>query len=203
MALSPLEEALKKSERWMVECNSLLKGTSFPPTDRNWVAITLQHLSIEHHQGVHVLLDRNVVGSALALLRPQLEAYIRGVWFHYCATDKQVRDFKRGKGRLPEFGQLIEAIEKIDGYDCGTLSAFKKDVYGVFNDFTHGGSIQVRARISGGEVVSSYLPEHVLGALSESMKLSMLAAVAAAIATGETILANNLLETYLRIQEET
>ncbi|HTP66452.1 MAG TPA: hypothetical protein VMJ66_13755, partial [Geobacteraceae bacterium] len=125
----------------MVDYAAMIEGATFPTTNRHRVAISLLHLCLEHHQGIHVLIDQNVIGSAFALLRPQLETYVRGVWFHHCAEDEQIQTFLEG-GDPPRFGNLIEAIEQIEGFDCGTLSDIKNTVYRNLNDFTHGGATQ-------------------------------------------------------------
>ena len=121
-----------------------------------------------------------------------------GVWFHHCATEAQIQAFLRGNDP-PRFGDLIGAIEKIEGFDCGTLSDIKKTAYRNLNDFTHGGATQVKARNSREEVVSSYLPEHVLGIINSSTALCLLAAVAIAAAVEDNELGNRLLERYQEI----
>jgi len=199
--LIPLDVVLSRSECWMVECAALIDGVPFPTTNRLRVAITLQHLCIEHHQGIHTLVEQRVIGSAFSLLRPQLESYVRGVWFYHCASDKKILAFLNGD-EPPNFGLMIEAIEKIDGFDCGTLSDIKKIAYRNLNDFTHGGSTQVKARNSLDEVVSNYLPEHIVGLVASATSLSLMASVAIAAAVCDNRLANKLLKTYQKIFKE-
>jgi len=193
--LPQLEVALDRAERWMMQSASLLNGASFFTSNRLSVAIALQHLSMEHHQGIHVLVSQGVVGPALALLRPQFETYVRGAWFHNCATEAQVEAFLKG-GDPPGIGRLIDDLEKIEGFSCGTLGKLKKSAYRNFCDFTHGGAIQVKARHSRDEVISNYHPEQVIGILEASTALSLHAAVAIATAAEDAVLANQLFVKY-------
>lgn len=202
LKITPLEVTLTRSERWMIHCSSRLTGPSFETTNRLRVAISLLQLAIEHHQAIHVLVEQGLNGSAFALLRPLYEAYVRGVWFHHCASDKQILSFLTGIGtNLPDFGGLIAAIEKVDGFEGGVLSDIKKTAWKNMNDFTHGGAIQVKARNSRDEVVSNFLPEHVKGILESATAFSLMASLAIASAVKDETLSNDLFQTYLQIQQ--
>jgi len=199
--LPQLEVALDRAEQWMGESAALINGVSFLTSNRLRVALALQHLSMEHHQGVHVLVSQGVIGSAFALVRPQFETYVRGVWVHHCASEKQIADFLKGKGPAG-VGKLIEELEKHKEFSCGTLGVLKKSIYNNLNDFTHGGAIQVKARNSTNEVVSNYLPEHVIGILEASTTLSGYAAIAIAKAAEDATLVNTLVEKYQEIHKD-
>lgn len=193
-----LEVALDRAERWMMESALLIDGTSFQTSNRLRVALALQHLSTEHHQGVHVLISQGVIGSAFALLRPQFESYVRGAWFHHCASSAHIEAFLKG-ANPPRLDKLIEDLEKVKGFECGTLGNLKRSGYRNFCDFTHGGTIQVKARNSRDEVISNYQPEQVINLLEASTALSLHAAVAIAAAAEDTALANKLLQKYEEI----
>ncbi len=196
-----LESQLEKSAEWMKECGSLVDGVSFETTNRLRVSVSLSHLCVEHQKGIHVLVEYGVIGSAFALFRPQFEAYLRGVWFHRCATDAQVSDFLAGE-EPPKFGDLIGAVQKLEGYKEGILGKFKKEIWRNLNDFTHGGAIQVKARITKDEIISNYRPEHIAGLLQSAATLSLLAGSSIASAVNSNELANNLLSLYQRLYEE-
>lgn len=143
----PLESAIERSRRWMVECSELVDGQNFETTSRLRVACSLLHLCIEHQMAIHTLVDHGVIGPAFALIRLQFESYVRGVWFHRCATDPVIASFLGG-AEPPKIDILIRDIESIPTFDEGLLSATKKQNWRNLNDFTHGGTIQVKARNS-------------------------------------------------------
>ncbi len=177
-----LESQRGKSSEWMKGCGSLVDGVSFETTSRLRVSVSLFHLCVEHQKGIHVLVEHGVIGSAFVLLRPQYEAYIRGMWFHRCATDDQVLRFLDGK-EPPKVRDLEEAVQKLEGFEKKVLGEYRKEIWRNLNDFTHGGTIQVKARNTKDEIISNYFPEHIAGLLQLAATLSLLASVAIASAT--------------------
>ena len=189
----PNQTALDKSARWLSPCTSLIDGFSFSTTDRALIVASLYHLSIEHATGIHVLVERDVVGSAFALSRPQNEAYFRGAWYQWCASEKQVSDFLRD-GTPPKLGKLLEELEKKDAYRGGSLTRIKTKGLRNLNDFTHGGATQVNARNTSDEIVQRYKAEHIADLLASSAVSALLAGVGIASLAEDTILANKLLK---------
>lgn len=196
----PLEEAIEKSRRWMTEAAALVDGSSFPTTDRTRVSVSLHHLCIEHHTGIHTLVDHGVLGSGFALFRPQFEAYVRGAWYCFCATEDEIIKFLRGS-EPPRIDRLIEQLELRGAFDEGTLRRMKSELWRNLCDFTHGGQIQVKTRNTRDEVVRNYKLEHVSGLLTASATLSLLAGVGIAAAIDSDLLATKLHGAYRSIYE--
>ena len=196
----PLESAIERSHRWMVECAALVDGVTFETTNRLRVAVSLLHLCIEHQTGIHTLVDHGVIGSAFALFRPQFESYVRGVWYHRCATEEHVTSFLVGT-EPPRIAVLIQALEALPAFDAGSLSAMKKETWRNLNDFTHGGMVQVKARNSRDEVASNYKHEHIAGLLESSATFSLLGAVGIAAAVNSDSLALELESAFKRVYE--
>jgi hypothetical protein len=190
-----LESALAQAHQWMENCARLLDGLSIETSNRNRIAVSLQHLCIEHHSAIHTLANHQIHGSAFALIRPQFEAYVRGAWFHFCSNENQVASFLEGNDP-PRIDTLISDLEKIGAYDSENLSRTKAGVWKNLNDFTHGGVVQVKARVSLDEISSRYREEHVIGLLGSSSTFALLAGVAIASVAGNDDLAVNLREEF-------
>jgi hypothetical protein len=190
-----LDSALEQSEKWMKERTSLTDGITFETSNRLRVAVCLLHLSLEHQTGIHSLVNVGVIGSAFALFRPQLEAYVRGVWYYHCAKDAQVSSFIEGK-QPPKIDVLIQEIEKLETFDEKRLSDMKRQIWTNLNDFTHGGITQVKARCTVDEVLPRYKEEHIANLLTASASLSLLAEVALAAAVGSEGLARQLFSAF-------
>jgi hypothetical protein len=187
-----LTEQLAQSEEWMVGCADLINGANIPMmTGRHRVSASLFRLSIEHQSAIHLLIDNGVVGSALALLRPQFEGYVRGSWFLHCGREADVAAFLRGR-EPPKIDYLITDISKISDADHTRLPAIKARIWKLFNDFTHGGAIQVKARDGDNEFDTGYLPQHVSGALRYAVIVSHLSGVGLAALTDNARLAIDL-----------
>lgn len=191
----PLDTALAQSEQWMKERVSLTDRITFETTNRLRVAVALLHLSLEHQTGIHSLVNLGVIGSAFALFRPQFEAYVRGVWYHRCATDNQVSLFIGGE-QPPKINVLIAEIEKLEAFDEKLLSATKRQLWTNLNDFTHGGTTQVKARCTMNEITPNYKKQHIANLLTGSASLSLVTGVALAAAVGTEALARQLHSTF-------
>ncbi len=190
-----LQSAIEKSERWMVRSSSLVDGLEFASSDRSRVAASLFHLCTEHQQAVHTLTNNGLLGSAFALMRPQFEAYVRGVWYHRCASDSELNSFVKG-AQPPKISALLNDIETLSDFDSQSLLETKRAVWDVLNDFTHGGSVQVRARIKANEIDRNYKSEHIIGMLRWSSVLSFMGYVGMATIAESDVLANNLLDNF-------
>lgn len=74
------------------------------PTPRRQLATTLLMASMEHAEAVAFLMEhgpRYYGMPAIALLRPQIECFLRGIFFHSsAASEQEVRDFIQ-HDRLP------------------------------------------------------------------------------------------------------
>lgn len=196
----PLDTALAQSEQWMTERLALTDGIRFETTNRFRVAVALLHLSLEHQTGIHSLVNLGVIGSAFALFRPQFEAYVRGVWYHRCATDAQISLFIGGE-QPPKINVLIEEIEKLEAFDEKLLSSTKRQLWPNLNDFTHGGTTQVKARCTVDEITQNYKEEHIVNLLTTSASLSLVTGVALAAVVGTETLVHQFHSTFRRIYE--
>ncbi|MBX3651411.1 MAG: hypothetical protein KF771_08545 [Burkholderiales bacterium] len=184
----PLEGTLDQSQEWMNSCVAIVNTLTVPTTNRSRVAAALHQLSIEHYTGLHVLVENGVYSAALALYRPQFEAYLRGAWYHRCATDNQINDLIAG-GEPPSPKEQMVALENCGAFDVGSLQNLKQIAWKNLCDFTHGGSIQVKARAARvGTIVLDIKSEHVASILTASASTALLACVGlAAIAENNQV----------------
>jgi hypothetical protein len=167
--LPALNDAIEKSKRWMEAAATLTNGLQFDTTPRRRLSVTLHHLSIEHHSAIHTLVDLHVWGSAFALLRPQLEAYVRGMWYGACASDQEVSDFFQD-AEPPPFRKLVEQLEAAGAVDS-TLMRIHQKSWKELCGLTHGGMAQVRNRNTRDDIVSRYELKDVAGLVGGSAVL--------------------------------
>ncbi|WP_430231787.1 DUF6988 family protein [Paraburkholderia tropica] len=193
-----LLEAQQRSHSWMVSCARILDGVTFSTAMRSGVAVALQHLCIEHQQGAYMLIEQNVRGSAFALYRPQFEAYARGLWYQYCASDTDVDRYMQG-AEPPRIGKIASDLETVTGYPGSVVLEVKKGSWGAMCAFTHGGAVQVKARSVGDEIRQNYSDRHAAQLLDSTAVLSYLAALAIAAVADDGDLAKELYETHQQI----
>lgn len=193
-----LSEQITKAIEWTHESLELIDGAAFTTTTRTRVSVALLHLSLEHQRGIVVLADSGAFGSALALFRPQFEAYVRGVWFQWCAQEKDVQSFLKGK-EPDGIGKLIAAVEALEGYEGKVLSKAKAEKWKTLSDYTHGGAIQVKARNTQDEIAYNYNPDHIGNVIEASVSLAYSAGAAISNVAENAALANDLMALHKRI----
>lgn len=172
----------------MNKCVSLVNTLTLSSGNRVRVAAALHQLSVEHYTGIHVLVSTGVYSAAFALYRPQLEAYVRGAWYHRCATEEQVQGLIAGE-EPPGFKAQIVALEETVLFETGSLLRLKEMTWRNLCDFTHGGTIQVKVRASTlREIGKDFKVEHVASLLTASATTALLAGVGlAAVAENDPV----------------
>ncbi|MEE8387373.1 MAG: hypothetical protein V3R65_02255, partial [Acidiferrobacterales bacterium] len=90
-------EPLAAAEKFMRSIDSTMDGLSFDGETKSLVFNGFLHLSLEHFGSIVLLMRSSMVASAAALLRPQYEAVIRGLYFYECAEDNEIEAFLDGK----------------------------------------------------------------------------------------------------------
>jgi len=124
-------------------------------------AATLLTVTIDHAQGIRILLSNGAYPSAAALMRVVFETYIRAMWVWECANDKQVDTFiNRDKiisseGKTIYFKDLVKAVEASHGLPT-YLSEIQANVWSGLNSLTHGGNIQLARNFDGKTIRHCY-----------------------------------------------
>jgi hypothetical protein len=171
-----LEMELEKSRQFQALADEKLVDISASDNSKNRAALAFFHLCLEHQHGLHVLVEQRIFGSALAILRPVYESYVRGMWSYHCASHDQIMAFIK-RDKLPRIRQMVvgisTAVEGLRGmvqsHDAG---------WGWMNDYTHGGSSQIRARAQGDTIQNTQSEKHAAAALVTGRHWAFLAAVA-------------------------
>lgn len=77
----PALEQAKRVSAWILRNFRSFQG------DRRGTALLAMHDQvIEHHVGLVILAEQRIFGSAVALLRPMVECYLRGLWVERMST---------------------------------------------------------------------------------------------------------------------
>lgn len=172
-----LQDEIDRAAEWYSGWGELVDGMSIDMTVRQQMSAAFQHLCLEHHVAVIRLVQSDMYGAAFALYRPQFDAFTRGAWVRACASDDWIEGFRAANKQPPNLKDLISDLERVEGYDDGSLSNFRETAYGLLCDFTHGGAVQIRARVASGTIKQQWTDEHVAGLLRSSSALTFLACV--------------------------
>lgn len=166
--------------RWIDECTA---GLALPGDERSLLAIGCLDVTIETQAAIALLHTEKLYGAEFALVRVLVESLVRGLWLRQCASDGQLEKFK--KGTLDKkFGALVSEIKGDLGMPDQALSAFRGEVWGVLNGFTHAGMHQVSRRYSEGRVTSNYSDEELASALRVAGALGLIAGAQIVVISG-------------------
>lgn len=189
---------LRKSGRWAQSIASIFSKVEIENTEIKRLAGALFYLSNEHHHSIVNLTNKGVPSSAFALLRPQLETYIRSLWLLNCANEKEVGGFLEEK-KPPLISNMLKALEEIDEFKDGRISKLKSDAWGLFCDFVHGGGVQAKWHIGRGALGSYYGSKQINALLHYSNSIAYLNSVAFIKLDGNPRLIEKLTKSHKRI----
>ena len=175
---------IESHKDWLKALIDILDGATFPTGKRARVSFSLLHLSIEHHQSMIVLSEFGKYGSALALLRPQRDACLRGMWYLRKADEKQLDKFLSDKNP-PGIKDLLQGIEQAPPFEQGYISSLMKQVADLLHDLTHGGLYQAAIRHNESTMSSSIEPNQLNMFLGVSQALALVASHDIFLATGD------------------
>lgn len=186
-------DKLSRHEESILWVKQHLDGlTLAEPCKRSYLSGACLHASIEHGMAILVLVDEDLYGSALALIRLQFEAYVRGIWLAQCAGDNEVD--RAGHDDFPVINSMIASLEKPGLLDSALLSTIKRDAWKPLNSLTHTGYQQIGPRLNKDGIGSYFDDDQIRVALNWAEALTILCAVAFAGLAKDDELALSALE---------
>ncbi|MFZ5580853.1 MAG: DUF6988 family protein [Pseudomonadota bacterium] len=194
-----LDEELRRSAEWLSFVNSVVSEFQTTTTLRRRVALGFLHLGLEHYSAILTLFKTNHPGSALALVRPQFEAFIRGTWYWHRASEEQIRAFISDGKLPPKIGVLLDDLDNFHGYAPSNLKDVKKNAWEIMNDYTHGGAFQITSRNSLENIECSYPEKQRAGAMQTSTIISLLQSLVLAEVVNDVDASQKLIATHKQI----
>ena len=139
--------------------SNVINGMKVPNTDRAMISIMMHSVVFDSQRAIFELVKSGNFSSASALLRVMFEAHVKGMWIYSCASELQIKQFKKDalkssikpKNKL-EFGEMVDDIERENPHLGGRLSAFKKHHWKGLNSLTHTGVLQCSYSFVNGEM---------------------------------------------------
>ena len=137
-----------------------LNDRSMPKTPQHSVGAALFQHALEIADATIILVKKQLPGPALALARPLIESWLRGVWAAKCAEDQEIKDFRvegQPKPRnLPELAEYVKARVPTEREYLEEVIE-NCEVRKMLHDLTHGGRLQVQYR-EGNEAIEPRVP---------------------------------------------
>ena len=187
-----VRKSLTESERTLIWVADQLNGVRLPrlPQEKRLqLAAACHHIAIEHGGAIVVLTQEKCFGSALALQRPLVEAYERGLWLRAAATDEEVD--LAGKDKFPSNKDIVESLRSAIDIEFAYLA---NGLWSTLCSYTHTGFQQIGALLSPEGLKSNYRLDEIRQVLRSSDMIQLASAIELAAAAGETALATAVLQ---------
>lgn len=165
--------------RWTADT---VTGTDLPPfrepderkRKRAHLGGACLHAAIGHSQAIVVLVESGLRGSALALARAAVEAWVRGMWLLRAATEEEIDD--AGRDRFPNnFNRLVADLEGKGGIEEGMLSGVKNAEWNTLCSYTHTGFQQIGGRLTATGLSDGFTDDEAMYALMWADNVSLMA----------------------------
>lgn len=120
-ALSALiDDCALRSDELYKALASRLAAVQTDGTDRANLALAMCTIEMEHGMSLRALIALESLTSAIALLRVQYEAVVRGIWLHYAASGTWISGLAdliaagslKEPANAPSISDLLDAIDK-------------------------------------------------------------------------------------------
>lgn len=159
-----LQDAIKVSEN----LGQKLHGLRLPGDLRSRVAFACFACAQQHQSAMLILLQRPppLEATAFALLRPLLEATLRGEWILHCATDEQVKNAVSGGKKQLDMSSVIRALDNIHP-GSNVHQNIYTNLWPILSAYTHSYEDQV-TRWLGKEISPDYSEEQTAWLLKAS-----------------------------------
>ena len=139
------EETIRRSKEFhSLLCKEFLLDKFVVPSwwysdARPAISFAFINLGLLHLGGVIMLAEAENYTSCLALLRPMVEASVRGLWLFYCAADEKILSFAESRERFefPRFRLMLEEIASQKADISKRL--LRIETWKDLCDYTHGG----------------------------------------------------------------
>ena len=185
-------QLIEDSEKLINWLDRQIDGLDVQADWRHRAAAGCLDLSMEYQKAIVLLVAKKIYGPAFSLMRLIAESYVRGVWLHRCATEKDLEKF--AKDKVPEFYVLLEDVEKLEEHKDKVLSRMKERSWKTMNSYTHTGYHQVIRRQTENSIEAAYDDDEILEMVNFANAIGYLAAIATCDLANNAKLANTILD---------
>jgi hypothetical protein len=150
-------------------------------------------VSLSHHVAIAGLVIHQQLISACALLRPQIEAYLRGMWLAHLASESELQNVRNG-GDPPGVIKITKLLEENDQFEQGSITRIAKSNWPAICDFTHTGIRALVSHLSPMDIGPNFQNDEIVELLQASNAWAHCSALGIAGLASNSQLAESILE---------
>ena len=178
--MSLLEDITTRGAKIRTRLRELLLRHKYAGNTKNQVLGAYVDIALEHHKAIWLLSASELNGSALALVRPMFDAYLRALWINKVASAEEVEQASRDKLWFPKMSKMrddiqqayfpIPAVKDPEAAEREKLAEtfFQSlgETWTTLNSYTHPGGLQIVRRFTGDRVKPKYSEGEIAEALN-------------------------------------
>jgi hypothetical protein len=172
--VSLLDDISTRGDQIRARLRDLLSRREYPSNTKTLELVAYVDIALEHHEAIWLLRRSKLTGSAFALVRSGLDAYLRALWINKVATPEQIEKAARDELRFPRMDQMHNDIkasygDRSDPEQTQLLDKFFeyiKQAWQATSSYTHSGGLQLGRRFTAGQVKPNYTAGEIVEALS-------------------------------------
>ena len=93
--MSLIDDLSQRGDELRAQVRRMLERHQYSTTTKGVMLVAYVDLALEHHAAIWLLRERELFGSAFALVRPLYDTVFRALWIGAKATDEQVEQASR------------------------------------------------------------------------------------------------------------
>lgn len=166
----------EKTVKFKKKLGDLVTSYEYPTDPKSQILHAYHSIMAEHHDAIWLLIQKDLNGSAFALVRSFYEALYRTHWIIGCASAKQIDEVLKDKDIFPKMYEMVENIDAAFGIG-NFFQNIKKNSWGAMNDYTHSGIRQIGRRFKYNAVEPNYETGEIVEVLNGINVALMLMAI--------------------------
>ncbi|WBA84486.1 DUF6988 family protein [Endozoicomonas sp. GU-1] len=166
---------VESSYQLSVDINRCHEGLEIDGDDKKFIPSLFHSTVIEHHRSIVLLVEKKLFSSACVLLRPLFEAYVKGLWFSRCATDKDFKELRNDKFKKT-FSVLVSEIDT-KSPEGSKLATPKGHYWKTLNSFTHSGAALLGRKYNQNSITNSHNKDLINSLLDFSANYALLSGI--------------------------
>ena len=153
--------------------SEIYENKVFANGEKESLFLTYFDLAEEHLMGIHLLLFKDLNGSAFALVRPFYETFFRALWVNAKATPTELEEIRNDEFKFKNMTKIAEDIDRFyidENIYQDFFKNLKQVVWKIMSDFIHSGSNQLSRRWKNNKLEPNYTENEILEVIIEVTK---------------------------------